>query len=102
MPCRHICAYLSSEPGQAQLTSRIYGAVVDEITEEQGACSVLIPVPRTEAEKKIVGDINAAALASARTKDAAVRLAQELVTGVQSLLPELKAAGTAEFQIEHA
>jgi len=118
----YICAFLSSELGQAQLrahpklnaqttgckaldrlqylvgmdsiifgwplTSRIYGAVVDEITEEQ-AQSVLIPVPSTDEEKKIVAQIDADAQASVLLKDRAVGLSQKAVGEMASLIPEL-------------
>lgn len=88
-PAGYICAYLSSELGQAQLTSRIYGAVVDEITEEQ-AKSVLIPVPKSADQRKVVADIDVAAKESVLAKDRAVKLAQESVSGILSLIPELK------------
>lgn len=91
-PAGYICAYLSSEPGQAQLTARIYGAVVDEITEDQ-ARSVLIPIPRTDPERALVAEINAAALESVRAKEEAVSAAQQSVKGIASLLPELKVNG---------
>ncbi len=87
-PAGYICAFLSSELGQAQLTSRIYGAVVDEITEEQ-AQSVLIPVPSTDEEKKIVAQIDADAQASVLLKDRAVGLSQKAVGEMASLIPEL-------------
>jgi Type I restriction modification DNA specificity domain len=88
-PPGYICAYLSSELGQAQLTSRIYGAVVDEITEEQ-AQSVLIPVPMNTEQRKVVADIDLAARESVLAKDRAVKLGQESVSGILSLIPELK------------
>ena len=46
-PPGYIYAFLRSFPGQAQLRSRIYGAVVDELTERH-ARSVRIPVPVTK------------------------------------------------------
>lgn len=88
-PSGYICAYLSSELGQAQLTSQIYGAVVDEITEEQ-ARSVLIPVPVTPKQKALVADIARAALESVRAKDIAVGLAQQSVGGIGELIPDMK------------
>jgi hypothetical protein len=94
-PAGYIAAYLSSELGQAQLTSRIYGAVVDEITEEQ-AQSVLIPVPTSSDQRKTVADIDVAAKESVLAKDTAVRLAQESVSGILSLVPELKSQNIGE------
>lgn len=101
-PCSagYICAYLSSELGQAQLTSRIYGAVVDEITEEQ-ARSVLIPIPATLEQRKLVDDIAHAATESVRAKDTAVRFAQQSVAGISELIPELKPDETeAEDEVD--
>jgi Type I restriction modification DNA specificity domain len=91
-PAGYISAYLSSELGQAQLTSRIYGAVVDEITEEQ-ASSVLIPIPQTAEQKRLVAKITGAALESVRAKDIALRLAQESSYGIAELIPALKPEG---------
>jgi hypothetical protein len=93
-PCSpgYICAYLSSELGQAQLTSRIYGAVVDEITEEQ-ARSVLIPIPETPTQRRLVAKISNDVMESVRAKDTAVKLAQESVAGVAELIPGLKQKG---------
>lgn len=84
-PVGYLCAFLSSPYGQAQLTSRIYGAVVDEITEEQAA-SVLIPVPKTAAEKRLVEEIHEAAMESVRAKEIAVSAAQLSVANVDKLL----------------
>lgn len=94
-PAGYIYAYLCSELGQAQLTSRIYGAVVDEITEEQ-AQSVLIPVPKTVREKKMVANIDLAAKEAVLAKDHAVRLAEQSVARIGSLIPELVSRQTAE------
>jgi len=85
-PAGYISAFLSSEIGQAQLTSQIYGAVVDEITEEQ-ARSVLIPVPTTPEQKKQVADIAHAMMESMRAKDRAIKLAQQSVSGVAEMIP---------------
>ena len=87
-PAGYIYAYLSSEIGQAQLTSRIYGAVVDEITEEQ-AQSVLIPVPTTTEQEEIVKAIDRTAQESVRAKDQAVMLALRSVQDLSNLIPEL-------------
>lgn len=88
-PAGYIYAFLSSEVGQAQLTSQIYGAVVDEITEDQ-ARSVLIPIPTTPEQKKQVEDIDRAAMESMRSKDIAVKLAQQAVANISEMIPGLK------------
>jgi type I restriction enzyme S subunit len=84
-PAGYIYAFLSSEIGQAQLTSQIYGAVVDEITEDQ-ARGVLIPVPSTPAQRKAVQEINALAMESLRAKDEAVVAAEQSVASVSTLI----------------
>ncbi|MCI0551504.1 MAG: restriction endonuclease subunit S [Anaerolineae bacterium] len=94
-PAGYVYAYLCSELGQAQLTSRIYGAVVDEITEEQ-ARSVLIPVPTTIQEKKAIREIDRIAKESMLMKDGAVKLAQQSVECIASLVPELKSKKETE------
>jgi hypothetical protein len=87
-PAGYIYAYLSSELGQAQLTAQIYGAVVDELTEDQ-ARSVLIPVPRTPEQKVLVEEINELAMKSIAAKEEAVHAAIEAIATVSSLVPEL-------------
>ena len=88
-PAGYISAFLSSEIGQAQLTSRIYGAVVDEITEGQ-AQSVLIPVPTTKKEKDVVAQIHADAWRSIVLKDEAVGFSQKAVGDLASIIPDLR------------
>ena len=57
-PAGYLCAFLSSPFGQAQLTANIYGAVVDELTEEQ-AEGILVPVPRTSMDRALVRSADA-------------------------------------------
>ena len=52
-PAGYLCSFLSSSLGHAQLTAQIYGAVVDEITEQQ-VRDVLIPLPKTKADKQML------------------------------------------------
>jgi type I restriction enzyme S subunit len=87
-PAGYISSYLMSKVGQAQLTSRIYGAVVDEITEEH-AQSVLIPVPETEEQHEAVAVVNSAAMLSVAVKDKAVKLTQKALFDLSGLIPEL-------------
>lgn len=56
-PSGYLYAFLRSFVGQAQLTSRIYGAVVDEITENH-ARSIRIPIPASEDEYRRVREID--------------------------------------------
>ena len=91
-PPGYIYAYLLSELGQAQLTAQIYGAVVDELTEEQ-ARSVLIPVPRTREQKELIQEIDTAAMKSIAAKEEAVRAALTAVSEISALVPELERPG---------
>lgn len=86
-PCLpgYIYAFLRSFPGQAQLTSHIYGAVVDELTEDQ-ASSVLIPVPSSQEQHKRVAQIHDLALQSVARKEEAVLLAERSLHTVSDFL----------------
>jgi Type I restriction modification DNA specificity domain len=87
-PPGYIYAYLLSELGQAQLTAQIYGAVVDELTEDQ-AQSVLIPVPVTREQTMLVQEVDTLAMKSIEAKDEAVRAALAAVAEISALVPEL-------------
>lgn len=88
-PPGYLYAYLSSDVGQAQLTAQIYGAVVDELTEDQ-ARSVLVPVPKTDDQKNLVAAINADALKAVTKRAEAAELAWRSVAEVANLLPALE------------
>lgn len=45
-PVGYLCAFLRSQLGKAQLNASIYGAVVDELTEDK-IRGIRVPVPRT-------------------------------------------------------
>jgi len=89
-PCLpgYIYAFLNSPIGQAQLTARIYGAVVDEITEDHGR-GVLIPVPTTAAEVAQVKTINDQALKAIMRLSEAAKLADESVQAIDRFIPAL-------------
>lgn len=55
-PPGYLAAFLASPIGQAQLTAQIYGAVVDELTEEQTR-SVQVPVADNPAQRRRVARI---------------------------------------------
>lgn len=88
-PPGYLYAYLTSPAGQAQLTARIYGAVVDELTEDQ-ARSILIPVPETPEQREEVEKINDLAMQSVKKRMEAVALAEQAVMGLDSLVPPLE------------
>lgn len=89
-PGGYVYAFLSSPIGQAQLTAQIYGAVVDELTEEQ-AKSILIPVAETLEQTAIVTEINRLAIQSVGKKMEAVALADASIAEIDSLIPTSEA-----------
>lgn len=82
-PAGYLCAFLSSPFGQAQLTANIYGAVVDELTEEQ-AGTILVPMPKTESDTRIIGAID-------RRMKKATQLKSQAVASVRTSLAETTA-----------
>jgi type I restriction enzyme S subunit len=107
-PPGYLYAFLISPAGQAQLTAQIYGAVVDELTEEQ-ARSVLIPVPKTKKQIALVKSINDTALRAAKRRAEAADLATASVAEVSDLLPGMReeqpgdeATGLEAFERFHA
>lgn len=83
----YLYAFLSSPIGHVQLTAQIYGAVVDELTEEQTK-SVLVPLPRTTEQRKYVGTINTLALEAVKKRAEAAKLAAEAVSTIDLILPK--------------
>jgi type I restriction enzyme M protein len=49
-PAGYLATFLSSPLGQAQLSAQVYGAVVDELTEDQ-VRSIRIPIPSTRGQR---------------------------------------------------
>ena len=84
-PPGYLAAFLRSFPGQAQLTSSIYGAVVDEITEEQTR-AVLVPVAKTAAQRRAVQQIDATVMEAVRRQGEAVKLVGESQEAVTRLI----------------
>ena len=63
-PAGYLSTFLDSPLGQAQLSAQVYGAVVDELTEEH-IRNIRVPVPRTpdqHAEVKRIDDLALRAL----------------------------------------
>ena len=86
-PAGYLCAFLASPLGQAQLTANIYGAVVDELTEEQ-AGSILVPLPKTAADRRLVRSIDETMKEAAALKSQAVAAAQTSVANTTAWLQE--------------
>jgi type I restriction enzyme S subunit len=84
-PPGYLCAFLRSFAGQTQLTSQIYGAVVDELTEDQ-ARGILVPIAKTAAQRAAVKNINSMTLKAVQVKAAAVELADSAQSEITGLL----------------
>jgi type I restriction enzyme S subunit len=85
-PPGYLAAFLESPIGQAQLTAQIYGAVVDELTEDQ-ARSVRVPVPVTRGQQTKVDQINEQMLNAVSSLSEAVQQATKAEVGIAALLP---------------
>ena len=81
-PAGYLCSFLASPLGQVQLTANIYGAVVDELTEEQ-ADSILVPLPVTDEDKKLVRSLDAAMRESVVKRSGAVSLVNKAIDSVR-------------------
>ena len=77
-PSGYLAAFLASPLGQAQLTANIYGAVVDELTEEQ-AEDILVPLPETAEDRALVRSIETAMTASVDKRSEAATLVRKAV-----------------------
>lgn len=86
-PPGYLYAFLKSSIGQAQLTSHIYGAVVDEITENH-VQSIHIPIPTTNEELRCVQQINRMVMDSVVTKEKAKTLDEQSLGKMNDLLYE--------------
>jgi type I restriction enzyme S subunit len=85
-PAGYLATYLASPFGQVQLTAQIYGAVVDELTEEQ-ARSVRVPVPRTRAQRLKIKKIDELAGEALQRRTEAVMSAESAARNLATLLP---------------
>lgn len=77
-PSGYLCSFLQSSFGKVQLTAKIYGGVVDEITEEQAA-SVKVPIPETVEGWTLVKRIDSTMKKSVAERSKAVRLSSKAV-----------------------
>lgn len=84
-PPGYLHAFLQSFAGQSQLTSHIYGAVVDELTEDQ-AKGILVPIARTPAQRSAVKKINELGMEALHLRDAAVAAAMATFDRIAELL----------------
>ena len=94
-PGGYLCSFLSSPIGQIQLTAQIYGAVVDELTEQQ-AGSVIVPIPQTEKEWSIAKSIDLEMRESVKKRSEAVTLTKNAARKMSSWLDAPEEAGISQ------
>ena len=70
-PLGYLCAFLQSPLGQIQLTARIYGAVVDELTEHQTE-GILVPLPDTDEDQELMKSVDLAIKKGTHLKSSAI------------------------------
>jgi len=87
-PSGYLCSFLASPLGQVQLMAKIYGGVVDEITEEQAA-SVKVPIPTTDEGWERVRSIDATMKKSVAERSKAVSLSSQAVNLFMESWPNL-------------
>lgn len=88
-PTGYLTAFLSSPLGQLQLNQQIYGAVVDELTEEH-IRSIRVPMPATAAQQRAVEAISAKTIQAAKARAAAATMSEEVDREIAGLLPGLR------------
>lgn len=88
-PPGYLASFLASEVGHAQLTAQIYGAVVDELTEEQTR-SVQVPVARTSAQRRRVQEISNLAMRAVDQWTEAVDSTQQADAKMKALVSRRK------------
>lgn len=99
-PPGYLYAFLDSQLGYVQLTSQIYGAVVDELTEDH-VRNVLVPIPNTVSQERAVSEINDSALLAIKKRAEASILGSQAVDHVYGLVPmEPEIQGETVEQLE--
>jgi hypothetical protein len=86
VPAGYLASFLESPIGQAQLAAHVYGAVVDELTEDQ-VRSVEVPVPSTSAQRRKVKKIDELALKGLSERATAVEAFETAAGEIDALLP---------------
>lgn len=94
-PVGWLATFLASPLGQAQLSAHVYGAVVDELTEAQ-LRSILVPVPRTSAQRRKVDAVHQQTVDSVRLRAEAVAQAKASAEALVALLPAVESVEVEE------
>lgn len=81
-PSGYLCSFLASPLGQVQLTANIYGAVVDELTQQQ-AEGIMIPLPETDEDWELVRSVDANMREAVVRRLQAVSLVNGAIAGIQ-------------------
>jgi type I restriction enzyme S subunit len=90
-PSGYLYSFLASPLGKVQLTNRIYGAVVDELTEDQ-ARSVLVPMPTTADQERRMRRINELAVEGLGVREKAMKIDEQAVKETEGMFPSLAVA----------
>ena len=77
----YLYAFLSSDLGQIQLNSHIYGAVVDELTPEH-IRNILVPIPKTKQQLEKVKKIDSTVRKAFQLKEEAAKLDDKAIDSV--------------------
>ena len=85
----YLYSFLASPFGQIQLISQIYGAVVDELTDIQIE-NVLIPLPKTEKDKRLMQSINTAIGKSISKRSEALSLVNKSIAKVRPSIKKVE------------
>lgn len=86
-PAAYLYAFLASPLGHIQLTTPIFGAVMDHLTENQTK-NVLIPLPVTDEQRRIVKRIDRESREAVETRSRAVGLKSKTVNDIQALIQD--------------
>ena len=88
-PAGYLATFLSSPLGQAQLSAQVYGAVVDELTEDQ-VRSIRIPIPTTRGQSLKVKKVDEWMMEALDQRAEAVASARRAAGGLAMLLEQDK------------
>lgn len=92
----YLYSFLASPLGQVQLTKQIYGAVVDELTEDQTR-SVLVPLPVNNEQREQVERIDHEAREAVRVRSQAVTLISRAADSIAALVHVGRTDGAYEM-----
>ncbi len=84
-PTGYLATFLASSLGRVQLVAQIYGAVVDELTEEQ-VRRIRVPLPTNPRQREAVQEIDALAMQGVAERSGSVGLHREAASKMNSLL----------------